>query len=345
MFEQTLLESSPRRLPVLRRIHYLISTVFGTVVFAAGLQVIPAVLMTPAPRAVFATSALGGMAAALEALMVCYVWAGCRRQGLLAWLWVAMTLILSLPGFLVYLVYAAAKTGDWKRASIPLAYVAEALLVGVLILVPLIYTQALPKVMLIADVHVPPPAGPPPAPTGASHPRPTHPVAINPLQAPPSIPVGVRMIVERRDPGQAFPIAGTWIPDAIPGGGPPGQLGVLGGLGNGTPPLPPTPERHTERKQQIIHVGGVVIEAQAIYHPAPVYPPLAMIARVQGTVTLEAIIGTDGRVQNLKVVSGHAMLVSAALNAVKTWRYQPTLLNGEPVEVQTEINVNFTLGQ
>jgi len=92
-------------------------------------------------------------------------------------------------------------------------------------------------------------------------------------------------------------------------------------------------------------VGGDVQAAKLINAPKPEYPTLAKVARVQGTVRLEAIIGADGRVQNLQVISGHPMLVKAALDAVALWLYQPTLLNGEPVEVQTEINVNFILGE
>jgi protein TonB len=82
-----------------------------------------------------------------------------------------------------------------------------------------------------------------------------------------------------------------------------------------------------------------------IYQPKPIYPPLAIMAHVQGTVVLQAVLSTAGTVEDLKVVSGHPLLVGAALDAVKTWRYQPTLLNGEPVEVLTEIDVNFKLGE
>jgi protein TonB len=77
----------------------------------------------------------------------------------------------------------------------------------------------------------------------------------------------------------------------------------------------------------------------------PDYPPLARMARVQGTVRLEAVISTDGRIQDLRVLAGHPLLVNAALEAVARWRYQPTLLNGEPVEVVTEIHVNFALAE
>ena len=69
------------------------------------------------------------------------------------------------------------------------------------------------------------------------------------------------------------------------------------------------------------------------------------MARVQGTVRLEAVINTEGTVESLRVVSGPPLLVKAAFEAVSQWRYQPTLLNGEPVEVTTEIEVNFTLGE
>jgi len=76
-----------------------------------------------------------------------------------------------------------------------------------------------------------------------------------------------------------------------------------------------------------------------------VYPPLARQARIQGTVRFSAIIGKDGTIQNLQLVSGHPLLVQSATDAVKQWVYQPTQLNGEPVEVITQIDVNFTLTQ
>jgi periplasmic protein TonB len=106
------------------------------------------------------------------------------------------------------------------------------------------------------------------------------------------------------------------------------------------PPPPPPPK---PKVVQRIRVGGQVELAKLIYKPEPEYPPLAKMARIQGTVRLEAIIAKDGTIQDLKVLSGHPLLVKAALDAVKRWRYQPTLLNGEPVEVVTEVDVNFTL--
>jgi TonB family protein len=96
---------------------------------------------------------------------------------------------------------------------------------------------------------------------------------------------------------------------------------------------------------QRIKVGGNVQSARLVRQPRPVYPPLAKQARISGVVKLGAIISKDGTIQHLEVISGHPLLVPAALEAVKQWVYQPTLLNGEPVEVQTQIDVNFTLSQ
>ncbi len=93
----------------------------------------------------------------------------------------------------------------------------------------------------------------------------------------------------------------------------------------------------------MIRVGGEVIAAKGLFQPKPTYPPIALMTHTQGTVVLQAIIGRDGTVQDLKVLSGPALLIHAAMEAVKTWRYQPTLLNGEPVDVLTEISVTFTL--
>jgi len=108
------------------------------------------------------------------------------------------------------------------------------------------------------------------------------------------------------------------------------------GMVNTAPP-PPPPHR--------IRVGSNVQKAKLVQQPAPVYPPLAMQARVSGVVRLNAIIGRDGAVQNLTVASGHPLLVPAAMEAVKQWVYAPTLLNGQAVEVDTQIDVNFELSQ
>jgi protein TonB len=85
-------------------------------------------------------------------------------------------------------------------------------------------------------------------------------------------------------------------------------------------------------------------EGSILHRVQPAYPPLARSARIQGTVVLAAVISKAGVIQDLRVISGHPMLVKAALDAVSEWRYRPYILNNEPVEVETQIMVNFTLG-
>jgi protein TonB len=101
-----------------------------------------------------------------------------------------------------------------------------------------------------------------------------------------------------------------------------------------------TPPKSTPQR---IRVGGNVQAAKIVKSVAPKYPPLALQARIQGTVRFMAIIGKDGTIQNLQPQSGHPLLVQAATDAVRQWVYSPTLFNGEPVEVVTQIDVNFTL--
>ena len=345
MFEDALLESSPRRGSVLCRIHYLLSALVGTLFFALSWYLLPWVLVLASERALFFAAATVGLAAGAYALELCYVWADTRQQHLRTWPWLGVTLLLNLPGFLIYLVYSAQKSGDWKRAALPLAYLAESMLVGVLILVPLIYTQALPKQLLIGEIHISPPPGPPPARPAGPRARPAPHASVDLNVEPPIIPAGVRRVVDIPEPPEQDAGVGVGVIGAPPGGPSDGHsIWVLGGLPSGGQ-LPPPPPTHVAPKQKMIRVGGNVIAAQALYQSRPVYPPLAMMARIQGTVVLQAIIGKDGTVQDLKVLSGHPLLVRAALDAVRTWRYQPTLLNSEPVEVLTEIDVNFKLGE
>ncbi|MGB9459245.1 MAG: M56 family metallopeptidase [Bryobacteraceae bacterium] len=107
-------------------------------------------------------------------------------------------------------------------------------------------------------------------------------------------------------------------------------------------PDEPTSSGNGETPKRV-DVGSNVQALRLISKVDPVYPPLAKQAKIQGTVELSAVIGKDGRVQDLRVIRGHPLLVQAALDAVKNWVYQPTLVNGEPVEVKTSIQINFAL--
>ena len=116
-------------------------------------------------------------------------------------------------------------------------------------------------------------------------------------------------------------------------------------IGSSNLDAPPPPPPAADGTPQRIRVGGNVQQDLLISKVTPVYPPLAKQARIQGTVRMSAIIGKDGKVLNLTVVSGHPLLVPAAMESVQQWVYRPTLLNGQPVEVITQIDVNFTLSE
>ncbi len=221
-----------------------------------------------------------------------------------------------------------------KGWSVVLSGIVQTVILGILVLIPLIYTEALPKAMLSTLLVAPPPPPPPPPP-----PQPVKtivkPVArliqSGKLMQPRAIPKEVAVFKEAELP-----------PDIITNSGAVG--GVFGGIPgqnivqNAAPP-PPKPAAPQRIKQ-----GGQVTAASIINQTRPVYPPLARQARIQGNVLLHAIIDKDGRVAQLEVISGHPLLVQAALDAVKQWRYKPTLLNGDPVEVDTQITVTFSMG-
>jgi protein TonB len=111
------------------------------------------------------------------------------------------------------------------------------------------------------------------------------------------------------------------------------------------PPQLPQPSAEMAAVPGAIRVGGNIQSTKLIQQPRPIYPPDAKAARVQGVVKLMAVIAKDGTIKHLEVISGHPLLVPSALEAVKNWVYSTTLLNGDPVEVQTQIDVNYTLSQ
>ncbi len=156
------------------------------------------------------------------------------------------------------------------------------------------------------------------------------------LVAPKAIPKDIKIIKEEAEPDMMGAQGG--VPGGVPGGQMGGVIGgVIGGVGGAPPPPKPAQSR--------IRQGGAVTAASLINRVQPNYPPLARQTRISGTVRLHAIISKDGTVQQLEVLSGHPLLVQAALDAVRQWRYRPTTLNGEPVEVDTTIDVIFSLNQ
>jgi periplasmic protein TonB len=218
-----------------------------------------------------------------------------------------------------------------------LSFIGQFALIGVLILIPLIYTDALPKTQLMTFLVAPPPPPPPPPPPAA-------PVRVvkmvsevvnGQLRAPTKIPQKIQMIKEEEAP----PDLGGGVPGGVPGGIPGGSAGgVIGGILSTTPVAVPkvaAPQR--------VRVSTGVATGLLIRKVTPNYPQLAKQARIQGSVVLQAEISKDGTIQNLQLISGHPMLAPAAIEAVKQWRYKPYLLNGEPVAVETQVVVNFSL--
>jgi protein TonB len=348
MFEDSLLESSTKMAPILKSKHWLISIGIGAVVFGILYFTLPMVSAND-PSVIATQSAIVGVLLGGFALILCYVFVDAGRYGFNRGLWFAIVFLLNLVGFIIYLIYSAAKTGDWKRATLPIAYILEGIIIGVTVLIPLIYTEALPKAQLMTFLAAPPPPPPPPPPPAAAAPAPRiiHRVSVEDvMRAPTVIP---KTIAQVKDEPEPAPNAGVGVVGGVPGGVPGGSFGgILGGVIGGalsaaTPPPPPPPPKPQAPKR--IRVGGQVESAKLIFAPKPEYPPLAKMARIQGTVRLDATISKDGTIQDLKVISGHPLLVRSALDAVQRWRYQPTLLNGESVEVATEIDVNFTLAE
>lgn len=231
-----------------------------------------------------------------------------------------------------------------RKRQNPWAYlisiVMQTTILGAVILVGLIHTEALPESMQLTFLSAPPPPPPPPPPPAAKPiqrvvRRRVSQMQAGKLRAPKAIPKEVAIIEEEDMPDDVGGVVGG-VPGGVPGGEMGGVLGgVLGGIPSAAPP-PPPPKR--------IRVSSGVQAAKIIRRVQPNYPPIARQARIQGTVRLEAIIAKDGTIQNLKVIQGHPLLVQSALQSVQQWRYAPTLLNDEPVEVVTFIDVIFKLG-
>lgn len=145
--------------------------------------------------------------------------------------------------------------------------------------------------------------------------------------------------IEAGDDAASPPIqgSGAYIP-GIQGSG--AQTGVFGAFGMGSAPVIPKAPATVEHAIRLSHMS----EGDLIRKVMPVYPSLARAARIQGSVLLLAMISKAGTIENLRLLSGHPMLAPAAIEAVRQWRYRPYILNGEPVEVETQVTVNFSLG-
>jgi protein TonB len=229
---------------------------------------------------------------------------------------------------------ASPKQETWPKL---VSLVIEVSAIGLLVLAPLLYTEGLPKQLIVGVLSCPSPA------VGKAF-----------AQAVREQPRTVREKTELddkvlREPSR-IPLKTQMVHDEPSVGGPPSLDRLVGGGSDGVPnaviteiarSVPPTVVKPAA--PQKLRVSSGVAAGMLIYQLKPTYPRLAAQARIQGTVVLQAVIAKDGTVHDLHLISGHPMLVPAAIEAVRQWRYRPYLLNNEPVEVDTQINVNFAL--
>jgi protein TonB len=233
-----------------------------------------------------------------------------------------------------------------RRKALGVSVVVQAALLSAAVILPLPATVAVPRSTVLTPI--PPYAGLPRLqPTNpAQHPGQSHPPNTRPgttIIFTPQVPTRVWTGNDDQTRESGPPTIGTSYNSADP-------IGIIGGSGPATNALPPglfvetkpqPPKPDTKRAR----ISEGVQEAMLIHRVEPRYPPLAVQTRLQGTVHLHAIVGTDGVIRDLQLLDGHILLGRAALEAVAQWRYRPTILNGEPVEVDTYITVVFKLGQ
>lgn len=232
-----------------------------------------------------------------------------------------------------------------RTVSAILSLIVQCVLLGAILIIPLMFTEALPTQQLLTFLVAPPPPPPPPPAAAGAAAKVLKALETNimdgQLRTPTKIPQRVQIISEEEAP----PTVSGGVVGGVPGGIPGGQLGgVIGGIITSTSNLASIPKMSTPVVlPRRVRISQGVIKGMLIQKIEPNYPPIARSARIQGDVVLTAIISRSGDIENLALVSGHPMLVPAAMEAVKQWHYRPYLLNGEPTEVETTITVTFRI--
>jgi periplasmic protein TonB len=205
-----------------------------------------------------------------------------------------------------------------------------------LVIWPLLHPEALPTQMMatLMVAPSPPPAPPPAAPAPKVQTKSE--MLSTQLQAPSRIPKAIKQVNEAAIPPSMIGVHGIDDPSSDTPGG---MSTIIGAVGIGQPTVV------KPRAPTTLKVYSGVMAGNLLEKTVPHYPSIAVTARIQGTVVLQATISKGGSIENLRVISGPPMLQQAAMDAVRSWRYKPYLLNGEPVEVETTINVVFNLGE
>jgi periplasmic protein TonB len=233
--------------------------------------------------------------------------------------------------------------GNRRAFAASAGFAGQTALAAFIAIAPLIWPQVLPSPRFMMTIAPPPPAPAPPEQTIAARPR--TPRTLREFQldliAPTRMPAHPTVIVDETVPG---PPAAGGIPGGI-GNGPADAL--LAGVLTVAPDIPRPMVKPAEPKAPVEEVKRIRVSSldpgRLIHMVQPVYPQIAKIVHIEGTVELSAVIGADGRVRDLSVVSGHPLLRRAAIDAVRQWIYKPPVLNGESVEIVAPISVIFRL--
>jgi periplasmic protein TonB len=217
-----------------------------------------------------------------------------------------------------------------------ISFAAQAAGVSGMLLLPLLYTQGLPQLQLIAALVAPTPPPAPPASAGHARETTSNLSRDGQVIAPQVVPREILNVDETSAP-PPVDLGGLGVSGGT--GDPLARGNVLGSVGGPAVVLPPPPPTSSVQPPRISRM----MEGNLIYRVQPQYPLLARQARVQGIVVLRAMISRQGKIEHLQVLSGPVLLVKSAMDAVLQWRYRPYYLNNEPVEVETQVTVNFTL--
>lgn len=236
------------------------------------------------------------------------------------------------------------KTGSRMLKTL-VSVVVHVAVISMPVLLGLFFTDTINIKQFAQTLLVAPP--PPPAPPASAvivkaAPSRARFITAGKLFAPTIIPKQIAEIKEA--PLDADNVAG--VPGGVPGGVAGGPMGgVLGGVLGGALSAGAKPVAPIAAKAAPVRVGGRVKPPKALFQPAPVYPPLARQARIQGVVQIDAVLDEQGHVAEMKIVSGPPLLYQAAEDALKKWKYEPTYLNDQPIAVQMIVNITFVLGQ
>jgi protein TonB len=259
------------------------------------------------------------------------------------------------------------RTKKGRSMTLPVSIAVHVVVLAAVVIFPLMSWGELPepdqgavRAFFVESAPAPPPPPPPPAPPkAATKPRIERPQMK--VQTPTEVPkftAPVEVPPKIEDPGvdlggsdlgvaggEAGGVAGGVV-GGVQGGV---EGGVVGGVLGGVPepqalPPPPPPTTQPAAPKGPVRVGGQIKEPSKVRNVPPAYPEIAKQARVQGVVVLEAVISPSGEVTNVRVLRGVPLLNDAALQAVRQWRYTPTMLNGQPVSVVMTVTVNFRLG-